>query len=138
MGWVALITFGSIYALVPILWKRQKMFSPTLVEAHFWLALSGTIIYIFAMWNSGIIQGLMWRTYNESGTLAYTFTESLIAMHPYYIARTVGGILFLLGAILCLYNVVMTIRKTPKTAASHGADTPVSAEIAMATIERSD
>jgi cytochrome c oxidase cbb3-type subunit 1 len=65
-----MITFGAIYALVPWLWKRETMYSPRLVEVHFWLALSGTIIYVFAMWNSGIIQGLMWRTYNEGGTLA--------------------------------------------------------------------
>ncbi|MGH6644036.1 MAG: cytochrome-c oxidase, cbb3-type subunit I, partial [Bradyrhizobium sp.] len=110
LGWVALITFGSIYAAVPWLWKRERMYSDRLVEWHFWLALSGTIIYVFAMWNSGIIQGLMWRTYNESGTLAFSFIDSMVAMHPYYIARTFGGLLFLLGAIVGFYNVLMTIR----------------------------
>ncbi|URK86605.1 cytochrome-c oxidase, cbb3-type subunit I [Rhizobium sp. RCAM05350] len=110
LGWVAMITFGSIYALVPWMWKREAMYSPKLVEVHFWLALSGTIIYVFTMWNSGIIQGLMWRTYNESGTLAYSFIDSVSAMHPYYIARTFGGLLFLLGAAVGLYNVLMTIR----------------------------
>src|SRR6202008_3647814 len=87
LGWVAMITFGSIYASVPWLWKREAMYSAKLVEVHFWLALAGTVIYVFAMWNSGIVQGLMWRTYNDSGTLAYSFTDTLIAMHPYYIAR---------------------------------------------------
>jgi cytochrome c oxidase cbb3-type subunit 1 len=111
LGWVAMITFGSIYAIVPWLWKRESMYSPKLVEAHFWLALSGTVVYVFAMWNSGIIQGLMWRTYNEGGTLAFSFIDSLVAMHPYYIARTVGGVLFLLGAIVGAYNVWMTIRE---------------------------
>ncbi|BCH25007.1 cytochrome c oxidase, cbb3-type subunit I [Mesorhizobium sp. L-8-3] len=110
LGWVAMITFGSIYALVPWMWKREAMYSPKLVEVHFWLALSGTIVYVFAMWNSGIIQGLMWRTYNESGTLAFSFIDSLVAMHPYYIARTIGGLLFLLGALVGSYNVWMTIR----------------------------
>ncbi len=110
LGWVAMITFGSIYALVPWMWKREAMYSSKLVEVHFWLALSGTIIYVFAMWNSGIIQGLMWRTYNESGTLAYSFIDSVSAMHPYYIARAFGGLLFLLGAAVGLYNVLMTIR----------------------------
>ena len=111
MGWVALITFGSIYALVPVLWRREGMYSPKLVEWHFWLALSGTVIYVFAMWNSGIIQGLMWRTYTESGTLAYSFTDSLVAMHPYYVARTIGGAFFVSGAIIGAFNVIMTIRK---------------------------
>ncbi len=110
LGWVALITFGAIYALVPWLWKQKSMYSPKLVEVHFWLALSGTLIYVFAMWNSGIIQGLMWRTYNESGTLAYSFVQSMVEMHPYYIARAIGGLFFLTGAIVGCYNIWMTAR----------------------------
>jgi cytochrome c oxidase cbb3-type subunit 1 len=110
LGWVAMITFGSIYALVPWLWKREAMYSDRLVEAHFWFALAGTIVYVFAMWNSGIVQGLMWRTYNESGTLAYSFLDSLVAMRPYYIARAVGGLLFLTGGCIGAYNVWMTVR----------------------------
>jgi cytochrome c oxidase cbb3-type subunit 1 len=86
------------------------MYSGKLVEVHFWLALAGTVIYVFAMWNSGIIQGLMWRTYNDSGTLAYSFVDSLVAMHPYYTARAIGGLLFLIGAIVGCYNIWMTIR----------------------------
>lgn len=110
LGWVALITFGAIYALVPWLWKQKSMYSPKLVEVHFWLALSGTLVYVFAMWNSGIIQGLMWRTYNESGTLAYSFVQSMVEMHPYYIARAIGGLFFLIGAIVGCYNIWMTAR----------------------------
>ncbi|WP_340110356.1 cytochrome-c oxidase, cbb3-type subunit I [Pikeienuella sp. HZG-20] len=125
MGWVALITFGSIYAMTPILWRRKTMYSWRLVEVHFWLALAGVVIYIFAMWNSGVIQGLMWRTYTDSGTLRYSFIDSMIAMHPYYIARAFGGFLFLIGAILALYNVVMTIRHVPLE--DHAADHPTDA-----------
>ena len=110
LGWVAMITFGSLYSIVPAMWKRPNLYSASLVEVHFWLALSGTVIYVFAMWNSGVIQGLMWRTYTESGSLSYSFIDSLEAMHPYYIARAFGGLLFLLGALVALYNVVMTIR----------------------------
>lgn len=111
LGWVALITFGSIYTLVPALWKRERMYSNGLIEVHFWLALTGTLIYVFAMWNSGIIQGLMWRTYTESDTLAYSFVDTLVAMYPYYIARTIGGLLFLIGAIVGSYNIWMTVRR---------------------------
>lgn len=118
LGWVAMITFGSIYAAVPWLWKRESMYSPRLVEVHFWLSVSGTVVYVLAMWNSGIIQGLMWRTYNESGTLAYSFIESMVAMHPYYIARTFGGLLFLMGAVVGCYNLWMTIRHAPRDARS--------------------
>lgn len=110
MGWVALITFGSIYAAVPIIWRRETMYSWRLVEWHFWLALAGTVIYIFAMWNSGIVQGLMWRTYNEAGTLQYSFMDTVEAMHPYYIARAIGGLFFLIGAVIGCYNLWMTIR----------------------------
>ncbi|WP_099825268.1 cytochrome-c oxidase, cbb3-type subunit I [Oceaniglobus indicus] len=126
MGWVAMITFGSIYAVVPLLWRKESMYSWKLVEWHFWLALAGTVIYVFAMWNSGIIQGLMWRTYTDSGTLAYSFTDSLVAMHPYYVARAVGGGLFVAGAVLCAFNVLMTIRRVPDRVPEY--DHPTSSE----------
>lgn len=126
LGWVAMITFGSFYALVPWMWKQERMYSPKLVELHFWLALAGTVVYVFAMWNSGVIQGLMWRTYNDSGTLAYSFIDSLIAMHPYYIARAFGGLLFLTGAVVCSFNVAMTIRMARKARkAEIGDDVPL-------------
>ena len=127
LGWVAMITFGSIYAVVPWLWKRDAMYSARLVEVHFWLALSGTIVYVLAMWNSGIIQGLMWRTYNANGTLAYTFVDSLDAMHPYYVARAVGGLLFLIGALVGCYNVWMTVRQAPQQAPAADLPEPVAA-----------
>jgi len=109
LGWVAMITFGAFYTLVPSLWKRKGMYSSRLIEVHFWLALAGTVIYVFAMWNSGIIQGLMWRTYAENGTLVYSFIDSVEAMAPYYFARAVGGFLFFLGGVVGLYNIWKTI-----------------------------
>lgn len=113
LGWVALITFGALYTVVPSLWNRAGMFSNKLVELHFWLSLAGTLIYVFAMWNSGIVQGLMWRTYTEGNTLAYSFVDTLVAMYPYYIARAFGGLLFLIGAIVAAYNIYMTVKKGP-------------------------
>ena len=110
LGWVAMIVFGSFYTLVPWLWGKKTMYSTKLIEVHFWLALIGTLIYVFAMWNSGIIQGLMWRAYNEDGALAYSFIESVAAMKPYYYARAIGGFLFLTGGIVCFYNILKTIR----------------------------
>ncbi len=91
------------------LWNTE-MYSMKLINFHFWLATIGTVFYIVAMWVSGIMQGLMWRAYDEYGTLAYTFAESVAAMHPYYVMRAVGGLLFFSGAVVMLYNVVMTIR----------------------------
>ncbi len=121
LGWVAMITFGALYASIPWLWKRERMYSPALVELHFWLALAGTAVYVFAMWNSGIIQGLMWRTYTENGNLAYTFIDSLVAMKPYYIARAIGGLLFLLGALAGCLNLFLTIRLAPGEAEAERA-----------------
>ena len=74
------------------------------------------------MWNSGIIQGLMWRTYNSDGTLAYSFIDSLIAMHPYYIARAFGGLLFFIGALVGSYNIWMTIRGASEDAVDPAID----------------
>ena len=124
LGWVALIIFGSLYTLVPALWKRERMYSGTLVEVHFWLAIAGTLIYVLAMWNSGIIQGLMWRTYTVDGALAYSFVNSLVAMYPYYIARAFGGLLFLIGTVVGCFNIWMTVRSVP-LAATREADMPV-------------
>jgi cytochrome c oxidase cbb3-type subunit 1 len=101
------------------------MYSGKLVEVHFWLGLTGTLVYVVAMWNSGMIQGLMWRTYNESGTLAYSFVDSLVAMHPYYIARAVGGLLFLIGTLVGSYNIWMTVRGVRAEARATADELPV-------------
>ncbi|MCC5996724.1 MAG: cytochrome-c oxidase, cbb3-type subunit I [Oceanicaulis sp.] len=110
LGWVGFISFGAIYCLVPWLWKRKSMFSRALIEWHFWLATLGILLYITAMWVSGIMQGLMWRAYNELGFLEYSFIETVEAMHPYYIIRVLGGLLYLAGALLMAWNVYKTIR----------------------------
>jgi cytochrome c oxidase cbb3-type subunit 1 len=110
LGWVAFISFGAVYFLVPVLWKRSGLFSRKLVEYHFWIASLGIVFYITAMWVSGIMQGLMWRAYNELGFLEYSFIETVIAMKPYYIIRAVGGLLFLSGALIMVYNLIRTIR----------------------------
>ncbi|MGE5026873.1 MAG: cbb3-type cytochrome c oxidase subunit I, partial [Betaproteobacteria bacterium] len=110
LGWVAMISFGTIYHLVPRLWDT-KMHSVKLINAHFWLATIGTLLYITAMWISGIMQGLMWRAYDDFGNLQYSFAESVAAMHPYYAMRALGGLVFLTGMVLMLYNVFMTIRQ---------------------------
>ncbi|MEZ5762721.1 MAG: cytochrome-c oxidase, cbb3-type subunit I [Paracoccaceae bacterium] len=110
LGWVAMIVFGAIYTLVPKLAGRADMAWPRAVEWHFWLAISGTLIYVVSLWNAGITQGLMWRAYDAGGALSYSFIESVEAMLPYYAARTLGGALFLTGAILCALNARATLR----------------------------
>ncbi|MCU7797893.1 MAG: cytochrome-c oxidase, cbb3-type subunit I [Candidatus Thiodiazotropha sp. (ex Semelilucina semeliformis)] len=110
LGWVAMVAIGAIYHLMKHTFHTE-MWSQKLINAHFWTATIGAVIYVVAMWVSGIMQGLMWRAYDEYGTLAYTFAESVEAMHPYYAMRTVGGAIFLLGAVLMLVNVLMTVKK---------------------------
>ncbi len=110
LGWVAMVGLGAIYHLMERLW-HGGIYSARLVNVHFWLTTVGALIYIVAMWVSGIMQGLMWRAYDDSGNLAYTFAESVAAMHPYYVMRAAGGAIFLLGVVIMLYNVYMTVRQ---------------------------
>ena len=110
LGWVAFISFGAIYHMVPILWKRAGLYSQRLVSLHFWVATIGIILYICAMWVSGIMQGLMWRAYDSLGFLQYSFVETVAAMHPFYEIRALGGILYLSGALIMAYNLYRTIK----------------------------
>ena len=109
LGWVAYISFGAIYCLVPWLWNREGLWSNRLVNWHFWISTLGIVLYITAMWVSGILQGLMWRAYTPLGFLEYSFIESVEAMHPFYVIRMLGGVLFLTGALLMVWNVWKTI-----------------------------
>jgi cytochrome c oxidase cbb3-type subunit I len=110
LGWVAMISFGSLYHMIPRLWKTE-MYSVKLINMHFWLATIGTLLYITAMWISGISQGLMWRAFDDFGNLQYSFVESVAAMHPFYAMRAIGGMFFLTGMLLMAYNVYRTVRQ---------------------------
>ena len=110
LGWFAMVSIGALYHMVERMWGT-RMYSIRLVNLHFWLATIGTAVYITAMWVAGIMQGLMWRAYDEYGNLAYTFVESVAQMHPYYAMRAIGGFIFFTGAVIMLYNVTVTIRR---------------------------
>jgi len=110
LGWVGFVSFGAIYCLVPWLWKKAGMYSKALIDWHFWIATFGILLYITSMWVAGIMQGLMWRAYNSLGFLEYSFVETVEAMHISYIIRAVGGLLYLAGALIMIYNVYRTIR----------------------------
>lgn len=118
LGWVALISFGSLYHMVPVLWGKKELYSMKLVSAHFWIASIGIVLYITAMWIAGITEGLMWRTYDEMGFLQYSFVESVKAVRPLYFVRAVGGLFFLVGACLMAYNFYKTIRSNNSVSAS--------------------
>ncbi|WP_354142127.1 cytochrome-c oxidase, cbb3-type subunit I [Bradyrhizobium sp. RT11b] len=110
LGWVGFVSFGALYCLVPWAWNRKELYSLKLVNWHFWIATLGIVLYISAMWVSGILQGLMWRAYTSLGFLEYSFIETVEAMHPFYIIRAAGGALFLIGALIMAYNLWMTVR----------------------------
>ena len=120
LGWVAMVSIGSLYHLIPKVFARDQMHSVGLISVHFWLATIGTVLYIASMWVNGIAQGLMWRAVNEDGTLTYSFVEALEASHPGFLVRAIGGSFFLLGMFLMAYNTWRTVRAA-KPAEMHAA-----------------
>lgn len=108
LGWVGLVSMGTLYFLVPRLFGQKQMYSMKAIELHFWMATIGIVLYITALWISGVMEGLMWRAINPDGTLAYTFIESVKAKHPYYIIRLLGGLLYLGSMLVMLWNVIKT------------------------------
>ncbi|HEY9209833.1 MAG TPA: cytochrome-c oxidase, cbb3-type subunit I [Methylotenera sp.] len=108
LGWVGLVSMGSLYYMVPRLFGQKQMHSIKAIELHFWMATVGIVLYIAALWISGVMEGLMWRAINTDGTLTYTFVESVKAKQPYYIIRVLGGLLYLGGMIIMLWNVIKT------------------------------
>ncbi|MCL2298424.1 MAG: cytochrome-c oxidase, cbb3-type subunit I [Proteobacteria bacterium] len=109
LGWVGFITMGSLYYLIPRLYGRTEMWSVKLVNTHFWIATIGIVLYVAALWIAGVMQGLMWRSIHVDGSLTYTFIESVKASYPFYYIRLLGGVLYFLGMLLMLYNVLKTI-----------------------------
>ncbi len=126
LGWVAMITIGSLYHLIPRVFGREQMHSLAAIHLHFWLATIGTVLYIVAMWVNGITQGLMWRAVQEDGTLTYSFIESVAASHWGYVVRMIGGAIFFSGMLLMAWNTWRTIR------GAQPADYDASARIPLA------
>lgn len=109
LGWVAMVSIGAVYHLIPNLFGQARMYSTKLINTHFWLHTVGVVLYIVAMWISGVMQGLMWRAVNSDGTLMYSFVQSLEASYPFYFMRFVGGVFIVVGMLTMLYNVVKTV-----------------------------
>ena len=118
LGWVAMVSIGAIYFLIPRLFSRSGMYSIKMIDVHFWLATTGIVLYIAAMWISGVMQGLMWRATNANGLLTYSFIESVEASFPFYVVRFLGGVLFLAGMFVMAWNTYLTIKKAPEATES--------------------
>jgi cytochrome c oxidase cbb3-type subunit 1 len=109
LGWNAMISIGAMYHMITRMWVTD-MYSAKLLNIHFWIHTLGAVLYITAMWASGVLQGLMWRAFDEQGNLIYTFADSVAAMHPFYVQRALGGAFVCAGFIIMFYNTIMTIR----------------------------
>jgi len=109
LGWVAFISIGSMYYLIPRMFGKEQMYSTKLINAHFWIGTIGVVLYIASMWIAGVMQGLMWRAVNPDGTLTYAFVESVKATYPFYAIRLAGGTLFFSGMLVMAWNVWKTI-----------------------------
>ena len=109
LGWVGLISMGSLYYLIPRLFGRSEMHSVSAINVHLWVATVGIVLYIAAMWIAGVMQGLMWRAVSDDGSLTYTFVESVKASYPFYAIRLLGGVLYLAGMLIMAWNVFKTV-----------------------------
>ena len=132
LGWVGFITFGAVYCLVPWLWKKKEMWSTRLIEWHIWIATTGILLYITAMWVSGIMEGLMWREYTPQGFLANSFIETVSAKHVENIVRMVGGLMYLSGTLIMAFNIWRTIRMPSATTVDAEAAAPALSAFAAA------
>ncbi|NOX69793.1 MAG: cytochrome-c oxidase, cbb3-type subunit I [Gammaproteobacteria bacterium] len=109
LGWVAMMTIGSLYCLLPRLYNKEAMYSTKLIDVHFWTSTIGVVLYAVPMWISGVTQGLMWRAFNDDGTLTYSFIETVKFTYPYYGIRLLGGMVFFSGMLVMVYNTYKTI-----------------------------
>ena len=110
LGWNGMISFAAIYYLAPRLWNRERLYSLRMVNWHFWLATLGIVFYAASMWVAGVTQGLMWREYGADGYLVNSFVDTVVALHPMYLLRAFGGVLYLAGGVVMVINVWRTIQ----------------------------
>ena len=109
LGWVGMVSIGTIYYLLPRLFGKPQMHSVKLITVQFWVLTIGIVLYIASMWIAGVMQGMMWRESNSDGTLAYSFVESVKVSYPFWAIRFVGGLLYLTGMLIMAYNMVKTM-----------------------------
>ena len=110
LGWNGMFTFGMLYWLFPRLY-RTELYSKKLANQHFWIATLGILLYAIPMYYAGFTQGQMWQEFNPDGTLTYQdFLETVQIIKPFYILRSLGGLLFIIGAVMMFYNLIKTAK----------------------------
>lgn len=122
LGWNGMLTFGILYWVIPRIF-RTELFSKRLASFHFWIATLGIIFYAVPMYWAGFQQASMWKQFTDAGQLKYQFIETVTYMKPFYAVRAFGGMLFLVGALLMMYNLFMTVAKG-KLVANEDAEAP--------------
>lgn len=127
LGWVAMITMGSLYHMLPRLYGKTEMYSTKLIFVHFWLATIGILLYTTSMWVAGIMEGLLWRETFPDGTLTYSFLEIVDKKYIYWFVRLIGGVVFLTGMCLMAYNCLMTLPRKDEAKRSAQAVNPQTA-----------
>jgi len=115
MGWVSMICFASIYYLIPRIYDRE-LYSIPLANLHFWLTLVGQLVWSISLWIAGVLQAGLWNAMNSDGSLTYTFMETMVEMYPYWWARVFGGVIYMAGLVLFIYNIYMSVKKGEPTA----------------------
>jgi len=109
LGWVGMMSFGTLYWMVPRLWNRELAY-PGWAATHFWLATIGIVLYTVSMWAAGLMEGLMWRAVNDQGLLSNpAFMDIVNRLDPFYWMRVTGGLLYLFGALMMTWNFIRTI-----------------------------
>ncbi|MGK0256014.1 MAG: cytochrome c oxidase cbb3-type subunit 1, partial [Arcobacteraceae bacterium] len=107
LGWVVFMIMASLFHMAPRMYKRE-IYSKSLMETQFWLQTTAIVLYFTSMWIAGITQGMMWRAYDEYGSLLYSFIDTVTVLQPYYTIRAVGGLLYLVGFFMFAYNMYKT------------------------------
>lgn len=123
LGWNGMMTFAMLYWLFPKMFRRE-LYSKKMANQHFWIATLGILLYAVPMYWAGFSQGLMWQEFNPDGTLVYKdFLETVDALRPYYMLRSLGGLLFIIGTVMMFYNLYKTA-KAGKFIANEPAEAP--------------
>jgi cytochrome c oxidase cbb3-type subunit I len=107
LGWVVFMIMASLFHMAPRMFKRE-IYSKKLMETQFWLQTTAVVLYFTSMWIAGITQGMMWRAVDEYGNLMYSFIDTVNVLHPYYVIRTLAGVMYLTGFIMFAYNMYKT------------------------------
>ncbi|MCD6173403.1 MAG: cytochrome-c oxidase, cbb3-type subunit I [Sulfurimonas sp.] len=126
LGWVGFMIIASLFHMAPRIFKRE-LYSKSLMTAQFWIQTLGIVFYFTSMWVGGITQGMMWRSHDEYGNLAYSFMDTVAVLHPYMILRGIGGALFLIGVFMWAYNIYKTMSARPIEESELQSATPMGA-----------